>query len=55
MARLPDGRLKVTMNNPRMIIGLSVLLCLYLAFGLMGCAEAATPRSGPTIKSTGSF
>jgi hypothetical protein len=28
------------MNNPRMIIGLSVLLCLYLAFGLMGCAEA---------------
>ena len=40
MARLPDGRLKVTMNNPRMIIGLSVLLCLYLAFGLMGCAEA---------------
>ena len=26
------------MNNPRMIVGLSVPL--YLAFGLMGCAEA---------------
>lgn len=38
---LPDGWLKVTMNNPRMIIGLSVLLCLYLAFGMMGCASAA--------------
>ena len=28
------------MNNPWMIAGLSVLLCLYLAFGLMGCAWA---------------
>jgi hypothetical protein len=29
------------MNNPWMVKGLSVLLCLYLAFGLMGCAKAA--------------
>ena len=27
--------------NRTMVIGLSVLLCLYLAFGLMGCASAA--------------
>ena len=25
--------------NKIMVIGLSVLLCLYLAFGLMGCAK----------------
>ena len=28
--------------NKTMAIGLSVLLCLYLAFGLMGCAQAQT-------------
>ena len=28
------------MNNPRTLTGLSALLVLYLAFGLMGCAEA---------------
>ena len=28
------------MNNPWMITGLTVLLCLYLAFGLMGSAKA---------------
>jgi hypothetical protein len=26
--------------NKTMVIGLSVLLCLYLAFGLIGCARA---------------
>jgi hypothetical protein len=26
--------------NKAVVIGLSVLLCLYLAFGLMGCAKA---------------
>ena len=26
--------------NRTMVIGLSILLCLYLAFGLMGCAHA---------------
>ena len=36
--------------NKTMVIGLSVLLCLYLAFGLMGCKadEAVFPNHEST-------